>query len=297
MMTKRPAPHLTARTRSLLRASPQTRISWACRHRLVEYPERREARKLLLEALYPRSPDAPARTIMLGGPAGNGREALLRGIMAEHGHPFADEAAMSLGQEARASRVVRPIVWPTIPECNTIECIADHILGCCNLTWPDSKERDHGYLMKALGTWRATRLVVFLDLWDRPGRAIRNLLTRITTETGASIVLAETRTRKETDNWARAAPDRAAIHFPPWTPGPKLKTLLENLEREIPLPEPSQLGDLSTMRWITDEGRGTLGGIIKVVQNAASLAVQLGRPRIEECHLVADPLTGQRAGQ
>jgi hypothetical protein len=70
-----------------------------------------------------------------------------------------------------------------------------------------------------------------------------------------------------------------------WTTGPHLANFLSELERCLPLPEPSRLASTGMMRQIVRSTGGTLDAILTLVNTAACLAVEAGEERISPSFL------------
>lgn len=73
-----------------------------------------------------------------------------------------------------------------------------------------------------------------------------------------------------------------ALNLPKWTAGPLLANFLTELERCLPLREPSRLSSPGVMRILMRQSAGTLDVMLSLINNAACLAVERGEERVDE---------------
>jgi hypothetical protein len=127
------------------------------------------------------------------------------------------------------------------------------------------------------------------DVMNRTPIQMRETLESIKyvmNETGISIIALGT---EEAERAVSCDPHLRArfktLSLPNWTVGPHLANFLAELERCLPLREPSHLASPPMMRILVSQTEGVLDGILTLVNNACCLAVERGMERINEALL------------
>ena len=269
METKR-----TQGARRLLKGTKRARINWICRGQTHDYPEHRRAVSVLTRALY-RLNSEPAPAILLTGAYGNGKTFTLNSLTYEHGQPFGDPVEID---------PKKPMIWPGDPVADHPNYLAEEILDRYHGGHADSTIEPMDRAIDFLSRHCQCEMLVLDELWSNPSEEILAYTDRIRREANTAIVFTESTSPDDTDR--NAIPldsggkrEITRIDLPRWTAGPKLKKLLQTVERDLPLPEPSNL-DQDMMPQIATLGKNTIGGILKTVQRAAVWAVYNGQPRI-----------------
>ena len=261
--------HLSNATAARLGATVQARINWTFRKRVIRHHAWEEAERVLLDTLYRREHE-PAGTVLLTGPERNGKKTLLESLLPEHGEPYISEE----------HEPIKPIVWPDEPIADYGSYLADEVLKMFHGGYAENSDDPVDRAVRFLGNVCNVQLLVLDELWDEPGADIVAAIDRFRTEAGTSIVLTSTRSDEEGEAWAGEAPARAHVHLPAWTPSRALVNLLDDIEANIPLPEPSGLSKGAMMNHIGRCGKNTIGGIRDVVCAAAAKAIRKGQGRI-----------------
>ena len=216
--------HLDERTAALVGGSVQARVNWVFRKHVIRHAAWCDAERVLLDALYRREGE-PARTILLTGPEGTGKTALLDSLMPEHGQPYVSDN----------NEPVKPIVWPADPIADYSSYLGNAILDRFHGGFSARDDPVEGAI-QFLGKVCSVQLLVLDELWDNPSDEMMGAIERFRTEAGTSIVLTSQRAAKSGDAWAAKAPGRTHVRLPEWTPGAGLAQLLDKLEAGMPLP-------------------------------------------------------------
>ena len=77
-----------------------------------------------------------------------------------------------------------------------------------------------------------------------------------------------------------AGPDRVHVYPPGREPSALMSRLLTLIERDLQLPEPSLLASEPTMAHISELAGSGIGPILKIMRDAASLAIRSDAPSI-----------------
>ena len=265
--------HLTPAAAALVGKSSRARLNWVYRNAFIRYPGAASACRQLRSALY-RADDEPPHNILLSGPQGNGKTSLLQSLLGEHGKPYIDTA------ERVDNGCVKPIIWRGEPIATLPHYVAVEILDRFHGGKVEEGEDAVEIAIKFLSRFCPVELLVLDDLWSDPDDDIVAALERVRLESSTSIVYTGEETPEEGAEWAAAGPDRVHLHLPGWEPGHRMVRLLSLIERELPLPDPSNLSSTAVMTRISEVAGPSIGPILKVVRDAASRAIRAGEPSI-----------------
>ena len=279
-MTAGSRSHLTPAAATMVHKSSQARRNWLYRNAFIRYPGAASAVHVLRSALYRAQDEAP-QNILVSGPPGNGKTALLESLLAEHGTPFIDTA------EREHNGCVKAIVWPAEPMGTGIHYLAVEILKCFPGGSTDDDEDAMELVIKFLSCYCPVELVILDELWSDLNDDVVAALDHVRTESSTSFVYTGNQTIEEGADWVAGGPDRVHVHLPGWEPGSRMSRLLTLVERDLPLPEPSHLSSPPTMGRIHELAGSGIGPILEIARDAASRAIRADAPSISRASLCA----------
>jgi hypothetical protein len=269
--------HLTPKAAEALSCDVEERVAFAKTDRWIPYVAAKEVLKQAIDMIN-APPKLPMGGMLVLGRSRNGKstisrrlESMFRPIVGPDGNVKAPAIRVELPPGANVS-----LFWETM------------ILGCGSVC----RTSDHWQVKRAQAcsmfkSLEPSALIIdeFHNLLLGSARDARYLLGELkwlSNNFSMTVILfgiEDASNLLEYDPQMTGRFDQIAL--PWWKGNAELPSLIDTFEAILPLPERSDLNSPEMMRLIDEKYDGTIGSLARVLQEAATLAIRAGRPRID----------------
>jgi len=270
--------HLLPETAALLSLSPRQRCLSMRQQKFVPYPAGMAAlRWLRYHYDFEAGRDRPQSLHLMGAP-GIGKSRVLTHYAALH--------AVSEADRDSDGHLQRPVVLLEMPSSGDFRAFCNELMATCI---PGFRAQTAATYLQRVGP-ALRQCGVKQLLIDEAGNLLNggkhaqqhclSLLKSVTNQ-GITVCIATTENMRA----VLAADDQLLSRFtrvvlPEWTESQDLRQFLLGIEAQLPLPEPSNLARMEIVRWLMARGLTVTSPLLKLLREAATLAIVAGEPCI-----------------
>lgn len=268
---------LARKAEELLSCSAEARIEHLKKTMFVPYPSADSVLKEMEELLaLPRTTRPP--NLLIVGRSNNGKTHILQEFRQRHP---GDE-------RPTGDTTFAPVMFVQAPPTPDNRLFLDRTLHAFNIQ-PQRTATDSRKLQLVLDQMKAceTRILLIDEIHSilagplHRREAVLNTFKYLSNESGVSIVAAGTVVARDILLAASELKSRFEVRpLTRWDMGQDLRVLLSRFETLLPLRQESRLADVAMARAILGMSEQTIGGIARVVRDAAIKALQLGEETI-----------------
>lgn len=271
-------PHLQPDVRLIVGRSPQDRIEFVQSNQWIGYPAATAAMDRLESILH----HARARRMencLLIGDSNNGKSTILETFAARHSDPVRLREPDGLTGHRPLS-----VVLIKMPKEANETLFWEAILERMRCAPPRRSENLMRYTCAILDRLEVRMLMIdeLHNITRLPPRDRLLLLKSLSNRLRLPIAAAGTRDAEA----ALKTDEQTASRFEPfmlprWRLNQEFRSFVASYERLLPMPEPSNLADKEPLTALFNVSGGTVGRVVRVIQQATEAAIEAGRPRVD----------------